>query len=306
MKKISNIIIFISCMILTLVSGNCQVKASKYDKPYVEIDSYSIESEAIVPGEEFELNLVFRNTSSSKEIGSCLVTYESPDGSVEPVYGQSNQFFLKKINAGETEEVTVKLKANAGIETLSTQLVFSILYADEKDMDNNNTTKIFLPVSTSGTLRIENISVPNIVTLGTKSRISITYGNYGVDELSNIVLHIVGNKLNTELEYPLESIGGGSKKYAEAYIDYQKTGNQNIQISFTYDDSDGLRHETDLQSYEVTVSNNEDGGFVVDSNNSGSSIKNYVIQFLVIIAIIAILVVLIIFYRKKNNKIWKE
>ena len=302
MKKISKLLVLVCCTLFMAIVANSKVYAQNYNRPYVEIESYSVENDAIVPGEEFEIKLKLKNTSSSNDVVSVLLTYESVDDEIEAVYGESNQKYINKIKAGESEEVKLKLKAKAGIESLTSQLVFSILYSDERRTDNNNTIKLYLPVSTSGSLQIENISVPNIVTLGTKSRISITYANYGVEELSNIVLHIVGNKLNSELEYPLESLTGGSKKYTEAYIDYQKIGNQNIQISFTYDDAEGLRHETELQSFDVNVSDNGEGGLSISNPNNGSNMNNYIIQGAVIIVVVVILIILIIIYRRKSRK----
>lgn len=301
MKRIAKVLSVFACAIAIIISMYTPVEAANFDKAYVQIESYSIEGESVVPGEEFDLKVVLKNTSGTKNIGSCLVTAESKDGVIEPVYGQSNQFFIESIDAGTATEVTLKLKAANGIETLSTPLIFSITYADENTLQNANISTLFLPVSTSGTLKIDNISVPNVATLGTKSRVSITYGNSGADELSNIVLHVVGSRLGSDLEFPLESLAGGDEKYAEAYIDYIAVGEQSIQVSFTYDDVDGLTHETELQNYQVVVSSGSGYQATNVTDITNGSVQNYVIQICVITVIIIILIVLIIIYRKKKN-----
>lgn len=301
MKKTAKIFGMVLCMLAIILSVYTPIEAADFDKAFVQIESYTIEKEAVVPGEEFTLELSLKNTSQFNNVGSCLITFESLDGMVEPVYGQSNQIFIDGIAATNSAKVSIKLKAALNIDTVSTPLIFNIKYADENTLENTIESKLFLPVSTTGTLRIENLSVPTVASLGTKSRISITYANSGVDELSNIVLHIVGNRLGDNLDIPLESLAGGDKKYAEAYIDYLAVGAQNLQISFTYDDEEGLTHETDIQSYDVVVST--DGGYSPTNitGQNGNNSKNFVIQIAVIAVVIIILVVLIIVYRKKKS-----
>lgn len=300
MKKTVRMLSAILCLISVVLCTYTPINAADFDKAYVQIESYTIDSEAVVPGEEFTLELSLKNTSAVNNVGSCLLTFESEDGMIEPVYGQSNQIFIDGIAATTSAKVSIKLKAAATIETLSTPLVFSISYADANTLENGLISKLYLPVSTSGTLRIDNISVPTVASVGTKSRISITYGNSGVDELSNIVLHIVGNKLGKNLDIPLESLAGGDKKYAEAYIDYKTVGAQNLQVSFTYDDVEGLTHETEIQNYDVSVSS--EGGFTPTevTGGNGNSIRHYVVQIGVIAVVIVILIGLIIVYRKKK------
>lgn len=301
MKRIAKVLSVFACAIAIIISMYTPVEAANFDKAYVQIESYSIEGESVVPGEEFDLKVVLKNTSGTKNIGSCLVTAESKDGVIEPVYGQSNQFFIESIDAGTATEVTLKLKAANGIETLSTPLIFSITYADENTLQNANISTLFLPVSTSGTLKIDNLSVPNVATLGTKSRVSITYGNSGADELTNIVLHVVGSRLGSDLEFPLESLAGGDEKYAEAYIDYIAVGDQSVQISFTYDDIDGLTHETELQNYQVVVSSGSGYQAANVGNMQNGESQSLFIQIGVIAVIVTILVILVIIYRKKKN-----
>lgn len=301
MKKVFKLFGVIMCALSVLFTSYTPTKAAEYDKAFVQIESYTIDSEAVIPGEEFTLELTLKNTSDVNIVGSCLLTYQSEDGMVQPVYGESNQIFVDGIKASKSTKVSIKLKAAPSIETLTTPLVFTISYADENSLGNTLESKLFLPVSTSGTLRIDNISVPTVASLGTKSRISITYANSGVDELSNIVLHVVGSKLGDNLDIPLESLGGSDKKYAEAYIDYKAIGSQNIQISFTYDDVDGLTHETEMQSYDILVSSDSGyGPSEISAEPDNGSIKNYVFQIGTIVVVVVILVVLIYFYRKKK------
>ncbi len=300
MKKALNLLGVILCVMSVLLTSYTPIEAAEYDRAFVQIESYTIDTEAVVPGEEFTLELTIKNTSDVNTVGSCLITYESEDGMIAPVYGESNQIFIDGINPSKTKKVSIKLKAASLIETLSTPLVFTISYADENSLQNTLTSRLDLPVSTSGTLRIDNISVPTVATLGTKSRISITYANSGADELSNIVLHVVGSKLGDDLEVSLESLGGADKKYAEAYIDYTAIGTQNIQISFTYDDEEGLTHETSRQSYDVVVSSDGNYGSSEITAVQGNAIKSYAVQIVIIAVVIVILVVLIIIYRKKK------
>ena len=124
MKKISKLLVLVCCTLFMAIVANSKVYAQNYNRPYVEIESYSVENDAIVPGEEFEIKLKLKNTSSSNDVVSVLLTYESVDDEIEAVYGESNQKYINKIKAGESEEVKLKLKAKAGIESLTSQLVF--------------------------------------------------------------------------------------------------------------------------------------------------------------------------------------
>lgn len=299
MKKMISILL-IAIMFMGLISP-ITVSAA-YDKAFVTISGYSIEEDAVVPGQEFTLKVTFKNTSRNKNIGNTMITMQADAEQIVPVYKNSNQIYIDGLDAGQEKNIEIKLKAAKQIKGDVVPVVFQMIYADEMKVDNLNTTTLSLPISTSGTLNIQSFSVADQAKIGTKARISATYENTGSDEISNITLHVTGSGLGADKEFKFDNLGGGEKNYAEAYIDFNSMGTQAISMSFTYDDAEGVTHETEIETFNVQVSlaSNVNGTDITTGVISGSP-ASLVLYVVLGGAILVLIIIIIVLYRKSKH-----
>lgn len=302
MKNIMKRIVCVMLILTAILGIQPSLVFADVNKAYITVSSYKITEGAVIPGQEITLSIVLKNTSRNKNIGNTMVTMQVADGNVFPVYETSNQIYINELNAGEEKEVAIKLKVASKIESESIPIVFHIVYADEKKEDNINETTLYLPVSTSGSLSVQNISVVDQATIGTKARISATYENTGEDEISNITLHVTGSNFASAKEFKFDNLGGGEKNYAEAYIDFNSVGTQKINVSFTYEDLEGITHETEIVSYDVQVSGTGSGGITETGVNPIADTTVHWMVYVILGSAIIILVIIIIVLSRKSKR----
>jgi hypothetical protein len=273
-------------ILTTVVPLNIEAKKDGYSnaKPRIVIDSYTITDDAIVPGEEFDLQLVLYNPGRVYSANNILLTFTNSADSISVVYPNSDQVYIESIAPGKKENITIRLKASAEIKTEAVKFSVNAVYADDETSSNMNEMSISLPVTKSSKFEIQNVSIQEEVYTGAKTRAHITYKNSGSDNFYNVTMHIEGDALETSQQYSLGSLIAGKVSYAEAYIEFTKVGTQSINIYFTYEDIKGTEYTTEPYISEVELHKNSektdikaDEEFHNESNNTGGFIGKTVI-----------------------------
>lgn len=280
-----------------------EVEASEYNKAYVTISRYEIVGGAVIPGEEFELNVTLKNTSTQNNVGSTMITFASGDDMVHTVNGEPAQFYVDGLYVQQEVVVTLRLEAEEDLQTATTSLGFQIVYADQESYANQNQLQLSLPVSTAGYLSVKGYTVPDTAAVGIQTRISSNYKNTGLDSLSNIVLNITGTGLAEEVHYELTSLVGGDQNYAEVYVNFHESGKQDIEINFNYTDAQGNTYETEKQTYSVEV---EEAGTEIQPQEDVRTGQESRIAVLVVRAVflgasLILLLIALLLYRKDKK-----
>ena len=298
MKKGKKIILFI-CMIFVVAIGIKQDKvyATGEENPRVYIEEYSISGDEIVPGEEFELTLTIRNTSQFYDIYSVMVTFEDETETVYPVYGDSNQYYINRIYARNNTQITIPLQAAEDIGVSSIPLNFRITYNDNYFIEKQvNDSKIFLPVRMAGDLKVVSSSAPEMVSVGAKARIGITYENIGSENLYNIALKVASSSIEGGvMTTNLYNLSGGGKNTAEVYIDCKDIGKNQITLYFTYEDEQGKQQETSKVLHSINVVDptaNNEMEQIVKVSSIGVNFWVSVISAFVVVVVMIILIVI--------------
>lgn len=253
-KKIAKVLLFV--LILTTVTPlRVEAKKDGYSdaKPRIVIDSFKVTDDAIVPGEEFDLQLELYNPGRVYSANNILLTFTNNPDTISVVYPNSDQLYIESIEPGKKENVTIRLKASSEIKTETVKFEVNSVFADAETSSNLNYMSIALPVTKSSKFEIQNVSIQEEVYKGAKTRAHITYKNSGSDNFYNVTMHIEGEALDSSQQYSLGSLIAGKVSYAEAYIEFVQMGKQSINIYFTYEDIKGNQYTTEPYVSEVEL-----------------------------------------------------
>ncbi len=243
---------FLLAILFYLPNVTC-IAAPPEDKPRVIITSFGMDNETVIPGTPVTLNYKIKNMSSVYSVASVLITYTNAEEYVYPVFGESNQYYIDELKPQEEKNMSLQLDVSSKINISSLKLIFEISFVDSLSGNNQNSISIHLPVKLSNQLEVRGISIPDTVSLGSKTRVDFTYGNIGKELLTNIIMKISGSSLKKEQEVYLGSLTAGEKKYHEQYIEFEETGAHKLEVSFEYTDSEGDVYEIPSQLLEVKV-----------------------------------------------------
>lgn len=301
--KNNKVIIFLTSIIICAVAMfgyNTPAKIEAANTlPRVIVSSYTVSSDGIMPGSEFDLTYTLKNTSDTYSVSSVLVTCTSNSSTVYPVYTTSDQIYIEEIAPGQEIPVTVKYDSAADIDVATIDFVMNISYIDNTGATANQTV-IQIPVKQESVLVIQSYSVPANAITGTKARVNVVLENTGLDVLNNVKMTITGDDMET-ISLDVGTMIANSKKQQEAYIEFTEAGAKNVTISYSYEDSKGTQFEvaTDTSTVEVTKAqvNDQNQGTII--NNGQSAFEMW--EILVIVAIIIVGVFIIMIVRKDKR-----
>lgn len=235
-------------------SANLPVgKNTALGRPRVVVDEYSVSGDGIIAGKQFDLSVTIQNVNPNMPAGSILLKVDTSSGLVRNVYGNSNEAYVNYLNAYEKATVVFHLEATKDISTETIPITLNINFADESAYENNNEVQLQIPVEMEGVLMIQNYSLPSEIYIGTKTRVSATYENAGMENLDDITMTVTGEGLLEPVVQNLVSLSGGDKNYTETYVDFIQTGKQKIQIEFSYKDANGTIHNVGAKEFTVQV-----------------------------------------------------
>lgn len=290
---------FVAILAFYLLFGQLDtVQASTIhgQKARVTVESFKISGDAIVPGEEFELTLVVKNNSNTDPVRSIIMSFTSDSEGVYTVYGQPDQVYIPELQPGATYKVKLSLKAADKIKDSVVKFTTEFTYEDYISSENSNKTSVQLPVTTTSKFEIQNVSFPEEVYQGQKTRMRVTYKNSGGDDFYNIIMMVSTEGEVDDEQYSLGSLIAGKVSYAETYVTLDNIGEQNVIVTFSYEDIEGNKFTTNQYEQKINVLQNQEEEEQSDEQNVTFS-KSYDLYFL-IIAVIAMSVVVFKLYRK--------
>ncbi len=290
---------FVAILAFYLLFGHldtAQASTIHGQKARVTVESFKISGDAIVPGEEFELTLVVKNNSNTDPVRSIIMSFTSDSEGVYTVYGQPDQVYIPELQPGATYKVKLSLKAADKIKDSVVKFTTEFTYEDYISSENSNKTSVQLPVTTSSKFEIQNVSFPEEVYQGQKTRMRVTYKNSGGDDFYNIIMMVSTEGEVDDEQYSLGSLIAGKVSYAETYVTLDNIGEQNVIVTFSYEDIEGNKFATNQYEQKINVLQNQEEEEQSDEQNVTFS-KSYDLYFL-IVAVIAMAVVVFNLYRK--------
>lgn len=297
-KRKAYVLAGILLVLIALVPCSISSKAASMGKKArVMVESFAVSNDAIVPGEPFELTLTIRNTSDTDVAKSIILTFTNDIETVYGVYGQPDQYYISELAPNATQQIKLQLMAAEKLTDTSVKFQTDFVYEDYITSENKNTTTIQLPVTTTSKFEVQNVSFPDAVYAGEKTRMRITYKNTGGDDFYNITMSVKDQDTEDTQQYSLGSLVAGKVSYAEMYVTLPEAGEQKVTVSFSYEDIEGNKFNTGDYEQPVTVAKSQSGSQQDEAENGMEVSKSYDLYFL-IAGVFAMAVVMFVLYKR--------
>ena len=261
MRKTLKSIALSMALVCGLACTNMTVHATQMtsaESAVVDIENYEVEEGTLNPGEQIALNLKVKNNSDKTDAKNAVVTFESMDGALAPIYGDDNQIYIGTIPAGQTVNVRIEAVVNKQYRADSTALKCYFTYISGAS-SLNNVVAINIPTNASGILQAESVVVAENATVGVNTLVSVRCKNGGNTAINDAKLLVTGNVQEENKEILLPAIGEGKMIAEDYYVSFVESGIQNLQLSLQYTDAKGNVCTIDCGDYKVNVTSKTEG-----------------------------------------------
>lgn len=271
----------------------------------VLLTSYEVTKGKVIEGGSIELALTFENASKNLDAEDIVISMETADSLIYPVYGESNQIYIDKIPVKGKKVVKVKCDIAPSLkEAHAIKMNFTIEYTDKNNRSNKNNTFVLLPAVQECVMSIKSLSIGERATKGSKLLISVVCANIGIVEIQNVVMNIEGDILEDQKSVNIGNIAVNGQQAFDSYVNFQSTGTQILKINFKYTDAEGHKFKTEVEEYKVEV---EEGiiASIQPSEEAKEKIKSaggislWKVCMLGVGAIVCILLIVFFIKRKK-------
>ncbi len=235
-------------------------------RPKLMVSKFSTSQDVVKAGEEFDFVFEVYNTHSETPAKNIKVTVTSESFSVTK---GSNSFFLPKINPGESEEITLNLKASAAATTGSYPVNIQMEYeydgmptteANAGGVDVTETKMLLIKENLR--VSVENVAVGGWDTpfVNQTTQLSFSIYNMGKSTLNNVFFTLEGDfEVANGSSYYYGSLQAGYPDYIEMDIMPLVAGEAVGTLVVHMEDSNGD---------EVTYTS-EITGMIMDMDNGG-------------------------------------
>ena len=251
LKSIALSMLLVCGVVCTDVTVHATQLASA-ESAVVDIEAYEVEEGALNAGEQITLNLKLKNNSEVTDAKNAVVTFESMDGALAPIYGDDNQIYVGTIPAGQTVNVMIEAVVNKQYKADATPLKCFFTYVSGASA-LNNTVVINIPTNVAGILQAESVVVAENATVGVNALVSVRCKNGGTTTITDAKLVVTGNVQEDNKEILLPAISEGKTIAEDYYVSFVESGIQNLQLELQYTDTKGKACTIDCGEYKVNV-----------------------------------------------------
>lgn len=286
--------------------------------PRLFVESYSIGSNKVFGGDEFELTYTLVN-SGSTGVKNLLLTLSSDTNAYTAKTGVSNQIYIGDIPGNGSYTGKITLLANSTLKTGTYNINFDLQYESVINTPYTSDSIISIAMDQEQVLSIGSIVLPETVLVNTKALLNVSYQNPGTTDIKNLVMNLTGNIPEDEKTVTIGNLKAGTSGNVDQYITPKSTGPQSIEVSFTFEDSSGNAYTTatraittDVQTDSTPTASSGASSAVPTDNvtQTGSTaspgLNALWLIFLIIGVLIAVVVVIIVFVASKQKKKLKK
>lgn len=286
--------------------------------PKLIIDRYSFEPQLVKAGENFEVNLSFYNTNSSKTVKNIKIFLTAESGadpnsssagsSVFTPVDSSNTFYIDSIPPkGRIEKrITMFTIPDALAKTHTIKANFE--YEDNNGEQYTAEELIGVPVVQQSKLDTSELTVYPEAMVGQGVPISLEFYNTGKVTLYNMMVKLEGDFQTENGNYYVGNFNSGSSEYFEGMVIPSQPGELKGAVLFTYEDSTGqmqeLRKEFTLNVMEMPPMEEFPGEMPPIDDMKPGGIKGILKSkwLWISVAVIGAIVGGVVFYKKKKKK----
>ena len=284
---------------------------SSSNKAKLILDKYSFEPQLVRAGENFEMNLSFYNTSSSKTVKNIKIFLTSEAGSSNeesnssaftPV-NSSNTFYIDSIGPKSRVQKTITMYTIPDAIAKTHTITANFEYEDNEGEEYIGITELIgVPVVQQSKLEVGEIAYMPEAFVGQSTPISLEFYNTGKVTLYNMMVKLEGDFQSENAQYYVGNFDSGSSEFFEGYVIPMEMGALEGDVVFTYEDSTGqmqeVRKEFSLNVTEMPMIEDPWGGEMPPMEEERGLLKSpgFWIALVVLAAIGAF-----VFYRKKKK-----
>ena len=238
--------------------------------PRLTVSKYSTGKDKIKAGKEFTFTFDVKNPHPSASADNIVVTISSADNSFAIVEGSASMF-INSLKAGQSEKLSIPLKAKGDIATNGYDLTISFDYEYlTKDVANKNALikkqnkveeKLKLQVYSDDRPMVANISVGagDTPVLNESTSLSFDFNNMGKAILYNVTAKVKGDFKSTNEVLIIGNVNAGEGRSWSMDVTPQVDGMGKGVLTISYEDSNGnvSSYDTDFESM-VNATNPED------------------------------------------------
>lgn len=286
-------------------------KAIKKGMPKVIVGTYSVNPVVVQAGQEFDLEIGFLNTNSTKSVHNFKANLtvkdvgENDSGNVFTPVGASNTFYIADLMPRQTEVKKIRLYTIPSASPRTYQIIIDMQYEDDKGTEITATESIGIPVEQVTKLEIADVVIDS-PRVGMAAYMNAPIYNTGKTDITNIKVSIEGEGFTVQdgkiFIGRLEK--GETTDYSPTIIP-EAAGLLEGKIIIEYEDTTG-KINTYIKEFSVEVAEAmeympEDMGMEQPIEEEQKSI---VVPLIIgsVLLIVVIVVVIIVLKRKKAKK----
>ncbi len=237
-------------------------ESSPQGKPRVLISKYTLSEEKILAGNVVTLELSIANTHTRpvQNIKVSLGVYQVEGGSGSGTAGgtvfspinSSNSFFLERIPARTTLELSVDLLVDPNAAAKTYIVPVTIEYEDEEAKGYEVREMVNIPVTQESRLQVLSVEIPPVAFVGQPLFVSAEFVNVGKVDLGNFIVMLEGEFHKEQAAYFVGNLQIGQSDYYQGIIYPDKEGTLKGELIFSYLDNNN-REARVIKPFQVEV-----------------------------------------------------
>lgn len=237
-------------------------------QPKLILEKYSVGTDKIYAGEEFEVFFTLKNTSSVEAVQNIQISIAdtADTGKLLPAENGSNTIYIAKIDKGESYDVTYKMQSAADIEPKAYKLGLTLAYEGAKNIVAYTASDtISVTVFQKIRLKFDAPVFYDRFSVGVPGGVYLAMYNMGRSSVYNCMVSVEGEGLQMEETYFGGTVAAGGTMSADFSIIANTPGAIEGAIVVAYEDSLGeqMEERIPISLYVEDMGGGEiDGGFI--------------------------------------------
>lgn len=223
-------------------------KDKEKNLPKIILDSYKLEPTIVQASQQFELNMVFKNTNRTKDIYNvkAFLTFDIATGrdtvqqNVFSPVNSSNTFYIDHIGPNQTvsRTFTMYVVPDAAPKTYMVNVNFE--YEDKDGKAITAKELVGIPVMQTTKVETSELTLPTSATLNQEVSANFNIYNTGKAKVYNVMINVEGNGFTADPNNQyIGSFDVGQSNSYEGYLRFSEPGEQKGKFIVSYDDQNG-------------------------------------------------------------------
>lgn len=154
--------------------------------PKLRILDCTLDRDEIHPGDTVEIQVTLKNTSAASGVEDVGIVYESANGEVLPV-NTVNSIYVDRIRAGGTCQISFPMEVGYTLTSDSQRITLTMEFSDDSAQELTSTENIFLKITPSFDVVVDQPSMASSVESGSAQDITINVYNTGGSPVKNVI-----------------------------------------------------------------------------------------------------------------------